>query len=344
MRNYGHVVAFVSEQPWAILPSKLGEIRAALDRIIAGEELSDEEIAAIVAARPQRPSPQAGAAVAVLPLHGTIAHRMGSLAESSGGISTERFGAMLGQALADPAVSAVVIDVDSPGGTVSGVPELADQIAAAARGAKPVVAVVDGLGASAAYWLASQAAEVVATPSAQVGSIGVIAAHQDVSKAMEMRGVKTTFITYGRNKAEGNPYAPLSEDTLAHLQEQINHYGAMFDRAVARGRSVPVARVRESFGQGRVFNAEQARRLGMIDRVGSLSQVVTELAAGKWSPPAPLDPRGGSWDDVVASPEVAGEADHPSTQPDEADHRRRRLRLAALGVRTGVLTEVVATP
>ena len=344
--RYRHLLGMVTDSPWAILESKLAEITGMIERITAGDELSDDQLDAIIAARPQRPSPNTGAAVAVLSLWGTMLPRAGKMEQSSGVIGTDQFAASFRFAMEDPSVSAVVVSVDSPGGSVAGVEELASDVYRL-RGRKPVVAVSDSLMASAAYWAMAGASEIVATPSAMVGSVGVVAIHLDKSGAMEKAGVKATVITHGRYKAEGSPFGPMSEEAIAHTQEEVSYYGGMFERAVARGRGVPIAKVRADFGEGRVFNADKAKRAGMIDRVATLDQVIGELAAGKWARPMraaavsmtfgttstvttmgePLifdaaDP-GDEW---IKPPEVV--EDEPSRSA-SVEYRRRRLRVLA---------------
>src|SRR5215467_6271108 len=125
--------------------------------------------------------------------------------------------ARLEAAAANPDVSAIVLDVDSPGGTVAGTPETAAAVRRAAE-VKPVVAVANSLAASAAYWIASQASSLVVGPSADVGSIGVISAHIDRSKMLEDMGLRVTVVSAGRYKAEGNPFAPLSDEAKANMQ------------------------------------------------------------------------------------------------------------------------------
>ena len=278
--DYPRIWQAVTTSAWAILPVKLGDIIDVLTLRRAGVRLSDEEIharleaAGVVAAKPTQARSQGS--IAVLPLYGTIAPRIGSMAEASGGTSTERFGQMFRAAMADPQIGAVVIDVDSPGGAVAGVPELADEIYAS-RGSKPIVAVANQMAASAAYWIASAADEFVASPSADVGSIGVYAAHQDVSGALAQEGIKTTLISAGKYKVEGNPYEPLSEEARAALQESVDEAYDLFVSHVARHRGVSPADVRNGYGQGRVLSAKRAKAVGMVDRVETLDATIERL-------------------------------------------------------------------
>jgi len=171
----------------------------------------------------------------------------------------------------------VVLDVDSPGGAVNGVEELADEMLRA-RGQKPVVAVANTLAASAAYWIATAADEVVVTPSGEVGSIGVFAVHEDFSAALEAAGIRVSLVSAGKYKMEGNPYEPLGDEGRAALQERVDDYYGMFVGAVARGRGVAAKDVREGFGQGRLVGARQAVELGMADRVATLDETLDRVA------------------------------------------------------------------
>jgi signal peptide peptidase SppA len=169
-----------------------------------------------------------------------------------------------------------VLDIDSPGGSIYGVPELAQEIFAA-REKKKVVAVANSLAASAAYWLAAAASEVVVTPSGDVGSVGVYAMHEDISRLLDQEGVTVTFISAGKFKTEGNPYEPLSEEGRSFMQERVDEAYAMFTRDLARFRDVPVAKVKSDFGEGRVVGAKAAKAAGMVDRIASLEDTLARL-------------------------------------------------------------------
>ncbi len=182
--------------------------------------------------------------------------------------------------MADPSIGAIVLDVDSPGGTVAGTVETAAAVRAAAA-VKPVVAVANTLAASAAYWIASQARELVVVPSGDVGSIGVMTAHVDASRLYERLGIAVTVVKSDRYKGEGLDFGPLDDDARAHLQSRVDAMHAAFVSAVAEGRRVPEKRVRESFGQGRVVAAAAAVERGMADRVATIDDVVAGLATGR---------------------------------------------------------------
>lgn len=275
MSGLKHVLAWVAATPWAILDTKFAQIMGVLELHAAGGKLTPEQIRAAIGDA-ERPQPTVGRGVAVLPLYGLLLPRATAIDESSGIQGLNRFGAAFDALVRDDAVSAIVLDVDSPGGAVSGVAEVATKIFNA-RGTKPIVAVANTQAASAAYWIAAAADEVVISPSAEVGSIGVMVVHLEVSKAAEKNGLTHTVLKYGKNKGEGNPFEPLSEEAQAALQQRVNEFGGMFERAIAKYRGVSVGDVRSKFGQGRVFGASKAIELGMADRQATLDETIARL-------------------------------------------------------------------
>lgn len=284
MRSY--VLSAFVQYPWAILPEKLAALEDVVVRHVKGEKLSEEEIELRIHGSSRPPERMAGVMsggqsknnVAILPLFGSIFPRGNMMTRISGATSTEDFGRRFSELVNDPNVSAIVLDVNSPGGQVGGVEELSQRIYDA-RGKKPIVAVVNHLMASAAYWIGTSADEVVITPSGSAGSIGVFAVHEDISRALENEGVKVSIIRAGKYKAEGNPYEPLSEEARASLQADVDDIHDRFIEAVARNRNVKASYVRSDFGEGRVVNARQAVARGMADRIGTLDDTVNSLLA-----------------------------------------------------------------
>lgn len=245
-----HVLEFVRTSPWAILPSKLAEIREFLQIYSSAGSQDPAKRFAAIQAGARGPLPAERGTVAVIPLFGTLAPRMNLLTAVSGGTSLATFSRIFKQTLDDPAVSSIVIQVDSPGGNVYGTQEAADLIFSA-RGQKRVVAIADtGMAASAAYWIASQAEEFLATPSSEVGSIGVLAYHEDWSRAYDQAGITPTLWTAGKHKGELSDHEPLSDEARAAVQRSIDTYYSMFVSSVARGRGVKVAEVPERFRTG----------------------------------------------------------------------------------------------
>jgi signal peptide peptidase SppA len=303
--RFPHLRAAIVQQPWAIMPDRLEAIAEVVERRVEGIRLSPEEIAGIKgerrpngvatffdattfeavdmsAASPSNGSAPAASVIAVISFFGIVAQHASQVDDISGpgGTSTERVGNSFRSALNDPSVKAIVINFDSPGGNVSGVQVLADDIFNA-RGQKPVVAQVNSLCASAAYWVASSCDEIVMTPGAMAGSIGVYTLHQDVSKAVDAAGVKFTFISAGKYKVEGNSFEPLSDEAAQASQSQVDAYYGDFVSAVARGRGVSTDDVTGGFGQGRVVKDKQAVKAGMADRVDTLDGTIRRLSTAK---------------------------------------------------------------
>lgn len=270
--------------PWAMMPERLAAATSVMSRWSRGdaptagtmEQIAEDRLAR--EARRQQLSKAAGNNIAVLPLYGVITQRGNMVDDFSGpgSVSTQLFGSALREALADPAVGSILIDIDSPGGSVYGISELADEISAA-KSQKPVVAIANSLAASAAYWLGAQASELYVTPGGEVGSIGVWQAHFDYSQAMAAEGVTPTLISAGKFKVEGNPYAPLDEEAKAFLQSRTDDYYATFTKAIAKGRGVPISQVREGMGQGRVLGADAALAQNMVDGISTFSDVIKKM-------------------------------------------------------------------
>ena len=269
---YEHTVRAITADPWAITPDKLAALCEFINAKLSGADIRYEAAVA--------PEQRRTRDIAVLPLFGVLAHRANMVTNASGGTSLQKFSRDLSALANDPNIGAIIIDIDSPGGSVTGLEETAAQIAEAVK-RKTVIAHANAMAASGAYWLGSQSSELWITPSGQVGSIGVLAMHQDVSQAFESKGVKTTFITAGRYKAEGAPEQPLTEEARDYMQERVDQYYDSFVKAVARGRHVSEKEVRNGFGQGRAVGAQQALRSGMVDGIGTLENVVDRIARGQ---------------------------------------------------------------
>ncbi|PMS19190.1 peptidase S49 [Trinickia dabaoshanensis] len=264
--------------PWAIVPNRLQFVRAALEASAAGHGLDSTPHARIygaISARNCRPT--GNGAIAVLPLYGVLAQRTDARGEALGFVSLWRFTQAFRAALADDSVGGILLDIDSPGGSVYGVAEVAEEICRA-RERKPIFAIANSLAAAGAYWLASAASEVYVTSGGEVGSIGIVAAHQNLSRSLERAGISTTLIKAGNYKTESSPFAPLNADARQHIQSRVNEYHRMFVDAVAKHRGVTASMVHQGYGQGRVLDAQTAKHEGMVDGVTTLDEVVRRLA------------------------------------------------------------------
>lgn len=215
--------------------------------------------------------------VAVIPITGTLINRFSG---SYGFVTGYNFIRMqLRQALQDDDVKLVVFDVNSYGGEAAGCFELSADIRAS-RAIKPSLAVIDSNCYSAGYALASAASRVVCTPSGGAGSIGVVAMHVDMSKALDSWGITVTMIYSGKHKVDGNPYQALSKDVKASIQAGVDKSRDAFVQLVAANRDLDADDIRATEAQ--IYRAEEAESLGLIDAVASPSEAVqaflTELS------------------------------------------------------------------
>lgn len=265
------VTAF-SQTPWALKADTFEAARAILHAAANGERANLEPLAG---PPPKSPSGNSPGVIAVIPIWGVIANRAYMVEDICGpsGTSTERLQQSIQSALANPDVKAIVLDIDSPGGSVFGVQELADFIFSA-RETKPILANANSLAASAAYWIGTAASEFTVTPSGMAGSVGVYAAHMDASKAEEIMGLKTTLISAGKYKVEGHPYAPLDTEAAQSMQKSVDEYYSAFTASVAKYRGTGVAAVRDGFGEGRTVSAKEAAACNMSDGIATLDETI----------------------------------------------------------------------
>lgn len=270
--------------PWAILPEKLLEIQAFYSAHARGQKI---DIAAIEA-RIGKPLVSADqgyqnvGGVAVIPVSGVIGKKMNMMTQISGGASTQLIERDIKAALSDDSINSILLHVESPGGTVDGTQTLAD-VVAMANSIKPTMAFADGLMASAAYWIGSAASEIVASSvTAQIGSIGVVTSHTDISKAEEQAGYKVTEISAGKYKRITSQHAPLSKEGKALLQDQVDQLYTIFVDAVAANRGTDADTVLEDMADGRMFLSSEAKDRGMIDHIATLETTISNMQKGVW--------------------------------------------------------------
>ena len=277
-----HFLSQLLATPWAMSPDRINAYAALLAREYAGKlQAQRKDPAPEPQAATQRAGNARSGAIAVIGVYGTIMQRASIMSMCDGGTSTQAVSQQLRQANADDTISSIILDIDSPGGSVYGVAELAAEIRSSA---KPVTAVANSMAASAAYWLGTAAAEFFVTPGGEVGSIGVWMAHEDWSKAIAESGIDVTLISAGKFKVEGNPYGPLAPETKGFMQSRTDDYYGAFTRDVAKGRKCSVDQVRAGMGQGRVLGATQAKAEGMIDGVMTLDQVISHVQRSSKQP------------------------------------------------------------
>jgi signal peptide peptidase SppA len=258
------LLAQMETQFWAMEARALQGLFAHLSR--QQQYLPDE--VAVAAARPKlRRQGHRG----IIDIHGVLMRQV-PRAFSFWGIdstSYEDIQQQLAEALDDPKISELQLAVNSPGGTVPGVLETAEMIRAA-RQQKPVHAVIDDIGTSAAYWLASQAQNIAAEPNSTTGSIGVYTVYLDISDMADKSGIKVHVIRSGEHKGMGVPGAPITETQIGGIQEVIDGIADNFVHAVAAGRNRGLKEVR-SWASGQQWLAGKAKQLGLIDEIHNVN-------------------------------------------------------------------------
>jgi signal peptide peptidase SppA len=278
--SYEHVLSFALSHPWAVEGDMMPVIAAILARRMSGEDKDPADIQAALVNRKNLPQPTAGS-VAIIPMYGVIAPRMNLMSDMSGGTTFETLTSQLREAVSNKDIKSIVFDVDSPGGNVAGATEFAGEVTRARRH-KPVIAVAQYKMASAAMWAMSGATEIVAAPSAMVGALGVITAHNDLSEALAKVGVKRRYLYAGEGKADGNDSSPLSEEAEARIQASVNQaYAHMVaDVVKGRGHGMTPERVRKEW-KAHVYSASEAKDLGMVDTIATLEETIARVMAGE---------------------------------------------------------------
>lgn len=206
------------------------------------------------------PEPKNIDGVAVIPIAGVISHGVTPLDKIFGMADVQEISDWIAEAEADPTVKSILLDINSPGGSVTGVPELGAQVAALS---KPSVAFTNSQMASAAYWIGSQARRVVATPSASVGSVGVYMAFNDLSALYAQMGVRVDIIKSGEHKAAGYPGTALTEKQREGLQAQVTALHEQFKAAVTSRRTGAKAADME----GQSFYGADAAARGLVTAI-----------------------------------------------------------------------------
>ncbi len=270
--------------PWAIMPAKLAEITEIYSTHLRGEKIDIARVEAALG-RPLQNAEQGytvDRGVAIVPVDGVMAKRFNMFSRISGGASTEMIARDVQQAAADPAVSAIILAIDSPGGAVDGTQSLAAVIRAAAD-QKPVVAFADGLMASAAYWVGAAADSIVmSSDTTLMGSIGVVSQHVDVSGYEQRIGIKTTEIFAGKYKRIASEYSPLTQEGRETMQSMVDELYSIFVGEVAKYRGVSVDKVLSDMADGRILIGQQAIAAGLADGVSALDALVEQLASGAY--------------------------------------------------------------
>lgn len=273
--------------PWAMPADWLGAVLSIADREPVTLRLGEEDIPApaAVAARvgtrlDNTRVVQVRDGVAVIPITGPIFRYANMMTEISGATSLQVLARDFSTALGNPDVSSILLEIDSPGGMASGIGEFADMVYQA-RGVKPIKAYVSDMGASAAYWIASAAGEIITAPSAELGSIGVVMAIRDSREAETRAGLRTIEVV--SSQSPNKRLDPITDEGRAAVQTRVDQLASIFVAAVARNRGVTAEAVVADMGAGGIRMGASAVAARLSDRLGSFEAVVAELAAGRRS-------------------------------------------------------------
>jgi len=270
MNNLPHLSQKLFNVPLAILPGKIEVIMCVLADRLGVTRLFRADGSAVMldsfgtGEQAQDRAYDVVEGVAIIPVQGTLVQKLGCLHPYSGMTGYDGIRANLSMAMEDEAVRAIVLDIDSPGGEVSGCFDLCDAIYQA-RSEKPIWAILTENAFSAAYAIASAASRIVVPRTGGTGSVGVICAHVDFSKALTEAGIAVTLITYGARKADGNEFNPLSDEAKSRLQADVDTMGDMFVDMVARNRDLPVSTVRNT--EAGCYMGKKGVKVGFADAV-----------------------------------------------------------------------------
>jgi len=260
----------IQDRLWAVHPAKLQEIDKAISALISGQTNRERFHCLEIGAQEKPSVPKE---IAVIDITGTISKRANLITNWSGGVSTQLIKKQISEALNDPAVRAIMLNIDSPGGTVDGVDDLSTFIRES-RKKKPITAYVDGMMASAAYWIGSASERIIASKTSMIGSIGVAVMHYDLSGMDAKQGIVRTEIYSGRYKRIASNTGPLTEEARSYLQELVDKTLEIFLNAVALNRNMSFEQALAASGESRIFMAQDALSSNLIDHVGTFAQAV----------------------------------------------------------------------
>jgi signal peptide peptidase SppA len=254
-------------------------------------------------------------AIGVLQLHGPIFPKANMMTQMSGATSLEEWSGQFQQMIADDSISAILLDIDSPGGSSMMIPETAQMIREA-REVKPIYAVANTMAGSAAYGLAAQATQLFASPSSVVGSIGTYMVHTDTSELAEKMGVKQTVIKAGRFKAVD--METLDADAKQYMQELVGDINDVFINEIALGRNLSSDAIKGT--EARIYAPRQAVEVGIADGVASFDEVLSDLVeqagGGQQSGVSFASSNGGTgWYQFTPRPHASYDADKEHSEP-----------------------------
>lgn len=272
MMSVRNTLARLAGRPLAIAPRQLDALLAtALDGNAAALALDRARDTA-------RTYAVTDSGIAVVPMIGPLVARHDWLSSLFGAASYGDLGDAVESAASDPAVRAILLELDSPGGEVGGLFDLVERLGAIGKeSGKPLWAVASEAALSAAYAIASAADRLYVTCTGEVGSVGVVAVHIDESVADAMAGLKWTLIHVGARKVDGNPHQPLSATAQADIQADVDALHGELVNLVASNRGLAPEVVRAT--EAAIYRGARGVEIGFADRIGTVDQALADLAA-----------------------------------------------------------------
>lgn len=272
-----HLAAMLYNSPLMVLPSFATTVAEIAEQRLLGEvDALPINAAAQIERRTKAQMHVARDGILVMPIVGATIHRGDGLDAECGMQSYTHMQNVLRGVMQSEDVRAVLLDIDSPGGMVHGLFEFCDVLAEVSK-TKPVRAICNGTTASAAYAIAAVCDHIYAIPSADVGSIGVITMHRDISKMADRQGIKTTLIFAGDHKADGNPFEPLPDNVRAGIQARVDASYDKFVTHIATARGLAEHKVRAT--KAGMYSADDAKERGLVDDVMSYDAALADFAA-----------------------------------------------------------------
>jgi len=285
MKNFPQIAARIFNKPLLLDPqyaqiffgalSERMNIQSLID--INGKELSQTELKEMAVNYDGRRSEKVYHMVgdiAIIPIQGSLTHNLGTLHPYSGMTGYDGIEAKLNIAMKDEDVKGVLLDIDSPGGEVSGCFDLSDHIFSL-RNIKPIWSVSNEFAASAAYSISSASSRIIVPRTAEVGSVGVLTAHVDQSKLLKERGLKVTLIYSGQHKVDGNSFSELPKSVKKQKKSEIDSIRELFVQTVSRNRGVSYDHIYDT--EARIYSGDNAVDMKMADSVMSYNETLVEF-------------------------------------------------------------------
>jgi signal peptide peptidase SppA len=257
--NPARLLSRLYAEPWLITSAGHAAVSALVERHLLGEPLAAREGVGPCGEEVELEQMEIADGIARIPIGGVLGMKLSPMQKGGGAVDVLDVTKELREAADNPEVHSILLEIDSPGGMAAGIPELADRIRAEA---KPIYAFTQGEAASAAYWLASASDAILATRSAEVGSVGIYVPFADQSRRFHQAGVEVDVIRSGRFKGMGLPGTSLSQEQRAELQRRVDQLGAQFRAHVVEHRGAEMADL-----QGQMFAGREAVEKQLADLV-----------------------------------------------------------------------------